>query len=117
MPIFSVSVSGPNGVDIFEAAFAQSITKWTGKRHMTLATATTDQMLVDITTNGIVTVNQFMIVSDQLISVKLGISGSNVGIPLLAGAPLLISGVTLAAISLSNTSGNTANIDYALAGS
>lgn len=111
-----LSLSGPNGVDTFDAAFAQSVTKWTGKRHMTLATATTDQSLIDIGGGGITTINQFMIISDQAISVKLGAAGSNIALALLAGAPLLLTGIALTALSLSNASGLTANIDYALSG-
>lgn len=113
----SLGVSGPAGLDgPFAAQYAQSVTKWTGKRHMTLATAITDQSLIDIGTGGLTTINAFMIMSDQAISVKFGAAGANVAVALVANAPLCLAGLSLTALSLSNASGNTAQVDYALAG-
>ena len=111
------SVTGSAGMEsMFDVIYSQSVTKWTGKRHITLATGITDQSLIDIGSGGITTINTFMIVSDQNISVKFGTAGSNVALTLTALAPMLVSGIALTALSLSNASGNTANIDYALAG-
>lgn len=111
-----MSVTGPTGIDgPFDVSFTQAVTRWTGKRVMTLATGITDQLLLDIGTGGMTTVAQIALVSDQNISIKFGATVSNVAITVLANAPILLSGIAQTVISLSNASGNTANITYMLA--
>jgi hypothetical protein len=111
-----MSVTGPTGIDgPLDVFFTQAVTRWTGKRVMTLATGITDQLLIDIGTGGIATVAQLALVSDQNISIKFGATGSNVAITVLANAPILLSGIAQTLVYLSNASGNTANITYMLA--
>ncbi len=111
-----MTIRGPKGLDsLFNVFFVQTVTRWTGKRIMTLATGITDQLLIDIGTGGIATVAQLALVSDQNISIKFGATGSNVALTVLANAPILLSGIAQTLVYLSNASGNTANITYMLA--
>lgn len=78
-----------------------------------VATGQTDQAL---TAPGIVTFSGVYLLADQDISIKLGATGSNVAFTLSAGYPLTLLGTSLTTISLSNASGSTANVTYALVG-
>jgi len=111
-----MSVVGPNGTDdVLHIFFAQLVTRWTGKRVMTLATGITDQLMIDIGTGGVATIAQLVLVSDRNISIKFGTAGSNQAITVLANAPILLSGIAQTLIYLSNTSGAAATITYMLA--
>ena len=111
-----MNIRGPKGLDsFFNIFFVQTVTRWTGKRIMTLATGITDQILVDIGTGGLATVAQLALVSDQNISIKFGTAASNQAITVLANAPILLAGIAQTLVYLSNASGSTANITYMLA--
>ena len=111
-----MDIVGPQGkADPFDVLFAQSVTRWTGKRVMTLATGITDQLLIDIGTGGLATVAQLALVSDRNISIKFGTAASNQAILVLANAPILFAGIAQTLVYLSNASGGTATITYMLA--
>lgn len=81
-----------------------------------VADGVTDQSLIAFGTGGLTTIQGLMIVSTVAISVKLGTAGSNVAIPLAANAPMVLMGITLAAVAVSNSSGETALVTWMCAG-
>ena len=82
-----------------------------------LPDSTTDQSLIVIgVAGGIETVTCLAIMADQVISLKLGAAGSNVAFTLTANVPVVLPGISLSAVSVSNSSGSTANVQCFLAG-
>lgn len=80
----------------------------------TVADGSTDSQL---SVSGVSTITGFFLRSDQNISLKLGATGSNAAFTVSAGIPVSMLGVSLSRISVSNSSGYTANIEYAVVGS
>jgi hypothetical protein len=106
---------GPNGT--FDVDYSQSVATWTGVRHLTLGVGAVNQSLIEFGVGGLTTLQGVMIVADQDIGVTLGFTGSNVAITLKAGAPLLLAGILLTALAISNQSaGPAAQVEYAMCG-
>jgi hypothetical protein len=81
---------------------------------MTFATGLTDQTIVP---SGMTTVTGLELYADQDISVKLGAVGTNVAFSLAAFCPLALLGVSLSAVTVSNASGSTVNVNRRIVGS
>lgn len=81
-----------------------------------VADGVTDQSLIALGAAGLTTIQGLMIVSTVAISFKLGAAGSNVAIALAANAPVVLMGIGLSAVSVSNSSGETALVTWMCAG-
>ena len=112
-----VSLSTPYGTSVLPVDFAASADEAIPPVTVEVANAVTDQSLIVIgAAGGIETIQAIAIVADVAISVKLGVAGSNVAFPLAAGAPFVLMGTSLTAVSISNNSGGVALVTYACAG-
>ena len=88
-----------------------------GYYEIELLTGTAEEALIIIgATQGIETVQTIIINSDRNILVTLGAAASNVGIPVDAGGFIAVARTTLTAVSLSNSSGATANVGVYIGG-
>jgi hypothetical protein len=81
-----------------------------------LADGVTDQALIVLGTGGLTTLHGLYLLSTEAISVKLGTTGGNLAFTLAANAPLLLMGINLTLVSLSNASGATAMVTYSAGG-
>ena len=81
-----------------------------------VADGVADQSLIALGAGGLTTIQGLALVSTVAISVKLGAAGSNVAIALAANAPVVLMGIALAAVSVSNSSGETALVTWMCAG-
>lgn len=82
-----------------------------------LPDSTTDQSFIVIgAAGGIETVTGLAIVADQVISLKLGVAGSNVAFTMTPNEPVILQGVSLTAASVSNSSGSAANVQVMISG-
>lgn len=108
------AVSGPLSSSKIEST---DITEHVGRR-ITLADGVTDQAINFVGADGLTTAKALMIKTDQPITAKL--NGSSTAIPIghAADEPatLMIDATTITSLSLSNASGNTANIIISLPG-
>lgn len=110
------SVQSQHGVYTLPADFAAAMDEVFPPVSIEVADGVTDQSLIALGTGGLTTIHGLMIVSTVAISVKLGAAGSNVAIALAANAPLVLMGTSLTAVSLTNASGETAVVTYAVSG-
>lgn len=92
-------------------------TEWVGPFNTQVVTATTEQSLLALGTQGLTTVTALLITSDQNISITYGTASVNVPVDLNANGVHCMSGTSLTAIAVTNNSGNTALITYFIAGS
>jgi len=112
-----LTVSGELGdVGLPTMQSAESVTNWFGPTTVEIATGVSEQSIVVIGTQGLTTITDFQITSDQAISVTYGLAGNNVPVPLGANKFHLIAGTSLTALSITNVSGNTAKVTYFVAG-
>lgn len=79
-----------------------------------IGTGLTDQTIMPA---WMTTVTGLELWSDQDISLKLGATGSNVAFTVSANMPVSMLGVSLSAVTVSNSSGSTANIQRKIVGS
>lgn len=113
-----LSISGPLGdVGLPQLQAAEAVTNWVGPLTVEIATGVSEQSIVVIGTQGLTTITDILITSDQAISVTYGVAGNNVPVPLAANKFHLITGTSLTALSITNASGNTASVTYHVAGS
>jgi len=110
------SILTPFGTYSMPVDFAQTVDEVFGPHTYEVPNGTTDQSIPGIATAGLTTVQALVIVADQTIAVKLGAAGSNVAVSMSAQAPLCLLGTSLTAVSLSNSSGNTANVTLMVGG-
>lgn len=112
-------VSTPLGDLSFPGGAVQSseaVTAWVGPTTVSVPTATSEQSLVVLGTQGLTTITDFFITSDQDISVTYGTAVSNVPVALGANKFHALCGTSLTAISVTNTSGESANVTYFASG-
>jgi len=82
-----------------------------------LPTGTTDQSLILIgAAGGVETIQDFFVMADQNISLKIGTAGANVAFTVAANRPVLVTGTSITALSASNASGNLARVKVVLVG-
>ena len=112
----TASLQTAHGVYPLPFDFAASMDEVFPPATIEVADATTDQALIVLGTGGLTTIQGLVIVSNVAISVKLGAAGSNVAVALAAHAPLVLMGISLTAVSLSNAAGETASVTYCVAG-
>ena len=101
----------------FAVEHAMSQTLGVGPFTVQVATGVSEQSIIALGTHGLTTITALMITADQDISVTYGVAANNVPIVLNKNAVHLISGTSLTALSISNSSGVTANCVYMIAGS
>ena len=94
-----------------------SQTEWFGPHTVQVADGVSEQSLPALGTGGMTTVTALFITSDTNISITYGASASNAPVPLNANGVHEMSGTSLTAIAVSNSSGATALVTYFLAGS
>lgn len=88
-----------------------------GYYEIEVATATTEEALVIISaTQGIETIQTLVVTSDRDILVTLGVAANNVGVPCNAGGFVALARTSLTAVSISNSSGATANVGIYIGG-
>lgn len=105
------------GIVSRRAAHAVSQTRWVGPITITVVTATNEQSVITLGTQGLTTITALWITSDIDISVTYGTAALNVPVPLNAGAVHCMSGTSLTALSITNNSGSLATVTYMIAGS
>jgi hypothetical protein len=93
-----------------------NITEWVGPFTTTVPTSTTEEAIVAIGTQGLTTVTACLFTATHAVSITYGVAANNVPIDLAAGGVHLLSGCSLTAISISNSSGSSASVTYFLAG-
>lgn len=103
-------------VDLPVLQAAEAVTAWVGPTTVQVATGVSEQSVVVIGTQGLTTITDILITADQAISVTYGVAANNVPVALGANKFHLITGTSLTALSISNSSGNTANVTYFVAG-
>jgi len=96
---------------------ALSQTEWVGPFTTQVADGVVEQAIIVLGTQGLTTITALLITSDADISVTYGVAANNVPIPLNANGFHCMSDTSVTALSLSNSSGATANVTYFLAGS
>ena len=94
-----------------------SQTEWFGPYTVQVADGVSEQSLTALGTGGLTTVTALLITSDTNIAITYGAAASNVPVDLNANGIHAISGTSLTAIAVSNSSGATALVTYFLAGS
>ena len=92
-------------------------TEWVGPFTTQVTTGTTEQSLLALGTQGLTTITALFLTSDQNISVTYGTAASNAPVDLNANGVHCMSGTSLTAVAISNSSGNTALITYFICGS
>lgn len=101
----------------FPLDHALAVTEWMPPYNVQIPTATTEESVVALLTQGLTTLTFVCITADQDISVTYGTAGSNVPVSLTAHGVHLLSGTSLTALAISNASGVTANVTIFVAGS
>jgi hypothetical protein len=96
--------------------YAQAMDELFPQATMELADGVTDQALIVLGTGGVITIQGLALSSTEAISVKLGSTGGNLAFTLAAGAPLVLMGISLTLVSLSNASGAMAVVTYTCGG-
>lgn len=112
-----LSIRDRFGTYPLEVVHSLSQTEWFGPYTVQVADAVTEQSLTALGTGGLTTVTALLITSDVNISLTYGTAANNEPIPLNANGFHLMSGTSLTAIAVSNSSGSTANVTYFVAGS
>lgn len=88
------------------------------QRRITIPDGTTDQAISFVGADGLADAKALLIITDQPISVK--INGSDTGLPIghteNEDASLLLDATNITSLSISNASGQTANVYVALPG-
>ena len=99
----------------FEKSIA--VDEWYGPYTLEVATASTEVATGIFTANiGLTTMTAFAIFSDQTISVTYGTAASNAPVTLTANGFHVMQDTSLTEVTLSNSSGNTANVTIFCAG-
>lgn len=94
-----------------------AVDEWYGPYTLEVATSSTEVATGIFTANiGLTTMTAFFITSDQTISVTYGAAASNAPVTLTAGGFHAMQNTSLTEITLSNSSGNTANVTIWAAG-
>jgi hypothetical protein len=96
--------------------YAQAMDELFPQVTIELADGVTDQALIVLGTGGVTTIQGLALSSTEAISVKLGSTGGNLAFTLTAGAPLVLMGISLTLVSLSNASGAVALVTYTCGG-
>ena len=94
-----------------------SQTEWFGPHTVQVANGVSEQNLTAFGTGGITTVTAFLITADRNISITYGAAATNVPVDLNANGLHAMSGTSLTAIAVSNSSGAIALVTYMIAGS
>lgn len=94
-----------------------SQTEWVGPFATQVADGAAEQAIIALGTQGLTTVTAVLITSDRNISITYGAAASNVPVNLDANGFHAMSGTSLTAIAISNSSGAAALVTYMLAGS
>lgn len=92
-------------------------TEWVGPFTARVVTGTVEESILAIGTQGLTTITALIITSDQNISITYGTAASNAPVDLNANGVHCMSGTSITALAISNSSGNTALITYFIAGS
>lgn len=92
-------------------------TEWVGPFTTEVATAITEQSILALGTQGLTTITALLITSNQNVSVTYGAAASNAPVNLDANGVHCMSGTSITALAISNSSGVTALITYFIAGS
>lgn len=99
----------------FEKSIA--VDEWYGPYTLEVATASVEVATGIFTANiGLTTMTAFAITSDQTISVTYGTAASNAPVTLTAGGFQAMQDTSLTEVTISNSSGNTANVTVWAAG-
>lgn len=100
-------------------AVAQSLsqTEWVGPFTTQVADAVTEQSIIALGTQGLTTITALLITSDRNVSITYGAAGSNAPVNLDANGFHCMSGTSLTAVAVSNSSGAVALVNYFIAGS
>ena|SRR3990167_8724776 len=93
-----------------------AVDEWFGPFTYEVATSTTEQVLGIIATAGLTTITAVAIYTDQNVSVTFGAAASNAPVTLNAGGFIVMQDISTVEISISNSSGNTANISISCGG-
>jgi len=101
----------------FALDYQAAVTEYFGPHSVQVATSTSEESLTALGTGGLTTVTFLQVSSNQDISITLGTANVNVPVSLVAGGILVLAGTSLTAISISNSSGSTANVRYLVGGS
>jgi hypothetical protein len=94
-----------------------SVTEWFGPHTVQVADGVSEQSLTALGTGGLTTITVLEITSDRNISITYGAAGSNAPVNLDANGVHAMSGTSLTALAVSNSSGATALVTYSLGGS
>ena len=88
-----------------------AVDEWYGPYTLEVATGSTEVATGIFTANiGLTTMTAFVITSDQTISVTYGTAASNAPVTLTAGGFHAMQDTSLTEVTISNSSGNTANV-------
>ena len=94
-----------------------AVDEWYGPYTLEVATASVEVATGIFTANiGLTTMTAFAIFSDQTISVTYGLAASNAPVTLTANGFHVMQDTSLTEVTLSNSSGNTANVTIFAAG-
>src|SRR3990167_2125247 len=93
-----------------------AVDEWFGPFTYEVPTATTEQVLGIIATAGLTTITAFAIYTDQDIGITFGAAASNALVTLNAGGFIVMQDISTIEISITNNSGNTANVSVCESG-